>query len=332
MQVKGSIPEKVQVNHIWTENVIRKATGTAGRELVISHGQLIEIGGGFRLPDVFRAYGTTLRAVGTTNRTRIEDYESVINERTGALMLVHTSNYQVVGFTQQVELRELVELASDRDFPVIHDVGSGALLDFFATGEHQEPLVADSVRQGADLVLFSGDKLLGGPQVGIIVGKRHCIEQLAKHPMSRALRVDKLTLAALQATLAIYRRGLSDPTAYNEIPLLRMVRTPLEELEERAKKLASLIPDENTVWRFDAKASESYVGGGSLPGNIIDSWALTIKSVRDHVSVDELAKRLRTADPAVVGRIHQGNLLIDLRCVNPRDDEALATVLSECTR
>ena len=308
------------------------ATFAAGRELIVSHGQLIEIGGGFRLPDVFRAYGATLRAVGTTNRTRPQDYEAAINERTGAIMLVHTSNYQVVGFTQQADLRELVELARDRDFPVVHDIGSGALVNQFTTSDHPEPLASESVKQGADLVLFSGDKLLGGPQVGIIVGKRHCVEQLARHPMSRALRVDKLTLAALQATLSIYRRGLSDPAAYDEIPFLRMVRTPVEELEQRANDLVVKLSNRTGQWQLETMASDAYVGGGSLPGNKIESWALVIRPTNDQASVEVLAKRLRTAHPAVVGRLHQGRLLIDLRGIAPKDDEALAEVVGDFLR
>ena len=215
------------------------ATFAAGRELLISHGQLIEIGGGFRLPDVFRAYGATLRAVGTTNRTRIGDYEAAINERTGALMVIHTSNYQVVGFTEQPPLEQLVELTRDRDFPLVHDIGSGAIVDFLCTQDNDEPLVRQSIAQGAGLVLFSGDKLLGGPQAGIIVGKRHLVEQLAQHPMSRALRVDKLTLAALQATLSIYRRGETDPAAYDAIPFSADVSLPPRPVGATRKRAGS---------------------------------------------------------------------------------------------
>ena len=303
------------------------ATFASGRELVVSHGQLIEIGGGFRLPDVFRAYGAKLRAVGTTNRTRVEDYEGAINERTGALMVIHTSNYQVVGFTEQPKLSQLVDLARDRDFPVVHDIGSGALVDFLATQENSEPLVPASIAQGADLVLFSGDKLLGGPQSGIIVGKRHYVEQLAKHPMSRALRIDKLTLAALQATLAIYRRGESDPTAYEAIPFLQMIRTPNSQLEARARKLADQLTKKVKDWKIEPLPSEAYAGGGSLPGNKLESWAIALRPTCDLADVEILAQRLRTAHPAVVGRITRGQIVLDLRGVPKSDDNGLLDAL-----
>ena len=305
------------------------AAFAAGRELIVSHGELIEIGGGFRLPEVFRAYGAQLHAVGTTNRTRVSDYEQAINERTGAIMAIHTSNYRVVGFTQQPTIGELVELGRDRDFPIVHDLGSGALVDFHSSRENDEPLVRDSVEQGAGLVLFSGDKLLGGPQAGIIVGKRHLVEQLAKHPMSRALRVDKLTLAALQATLAIYRRGESDPSAYDAIPFLRMLRTSNEELEQRARKLADRLAGDAGNWKIEPVPSEAYAGGGSLPGNKLESWAVVFRPVSEEADVEQFARRLRINRPAVVGRIHGGELYFDLRGVSPEDDESLAVALAE---
>ncbi len=303
------------------------ATFAAGRELIVSHGQLIEIGGGFRLPEVFQAYGAKLRAVGTTNRTRVEDYEAAINEQTGALMVIHTSNYQVVGFTQQPDLRELVDLARDRDFPVIHDLGSGALVDFVATEER----VGHSIDQGTGLVLFSGDKLLGGPQAGIIVGKRHLVEQLAQHPMSRALRIDKLTLAALQATLAIYRRAESDPTVYDEIPFLKMLQTPNQELQVRAKRLADQLSGKLKSWTVEPRPSEAYAGGGALPGNQLESWAIVLKPTGAKANIELLAQRLRTNHPAVVGRIHRGELFLDLRSVSPSDDPSLLEALAEST-
>lgn len=303
------------------------ATFAAGRELVISHGQLIEIGGGFRLPDVFRAYGAKLRAVGTTNRTRLADYEAAINEHTGAVMVIHTSNYQVVGFTEQPPLEELVELTRDRDFPLVHDIGSGALVEFLCTAENDEPLVRQSVEKGAGLVLFSGDKLLGGPQAGIIVGKRHLIEQLAQHPMSRALRVDKLTLAALQATLSLYRRGETDSTVYDEIPFLQMYRTSLDVLERRARNVAQQLTDCTQEWQIQAVPSEAFAGGGSLPGNQLASWAVAMQPTVPRHSVEQLIHQLRTATPAVVGRIHLGQLLLDLRSVLPSDDDQLLETL-----
>lgn len=305
------------------------AAFACGREAIVSHGQLVEIGGGFRLPDVFRAYGARLRAVGTTNRTRVADYEAAINEQTGAIMVIHASNYQVVGFTEQPSLRELVDLTRDRDFPLVHDIGSGALVDFLATHENDEPLVRQSIAEGAGLVLFSGDKLLGGPQAGIIVGKRHLVEQLAQHPMSRALRVDKMTLAALQATLAIYRRGESDATAYDAIPLLQMVQTLTEKIASRAQQLANELSQRVTGWQFETEPCEAYAGGGSLPGSKLDSWAIVIRPVNETTNVAQLAQRLRLAEPAVMARIHQGALLLDLRSVLPSDDRLLAETIAK---
>ena len=308
------------------------AAFAAGRELIVSHGELIEIGGGFRLPDVFRAYGAKLRAVGTTNRTRVADYEAAINERTGAIMAIHTSNYQVVGFTEQPQLEELVALARDRDFPVVHDLGSGALVDLSTMCQNQEPLVRDSINKGVGLVLFSGDKLLGGPQAGIIVGRRHLVQQLATHPMSRALRIDKLSLAALQATLAIYRRGESDPAAYDAIPFLQMLQTPNGQLEQRARQLAEKLSQHATAWQVEPVLSEAYAGGGSLPGNKLESWAVAIQSKRSATEVQSLSQQLRTASPPVVGRIHRDRFYLDLRCVPPGDDERLMEAVSSCTR
>lgn len=304
------------------------AAFASGRELIVSHGQLIEIGGGFRLPDVFRAYGATLRAVGTTNRTRVEDYAAAINERTGAIMAIHTSNYQVVGFTQQPELEELVELTRDREFPFVHDIGSGAMVDFLRTSDGDEPLVQDSIAKGVGLVLFSGDKLLGGPQAGIIVGKRHLVDQLAQHPMSRALRVDKLTLAALQATLSIYRRAETDPSLYDQIPFLRMYRTPADELKRRASSLASQLSEAFQEIHTEAVTSEAFAGGGSLPGNAMDSWAVALVPTEGRLSIERLSEQLRIASPSIFGRVHDGRLLLDMRSVDPADDPNLLAALS----
>lgn len=312
------------------------ATGLAlaalakGREVIVSHGELIEIGGGFRLPEVFQAYGARLRAVGTTNRTRLADYASAVNSETGALMLIHTSNYRVVGFTERPDLKQLVELGKSRNIPVLHDIGSGALLDMATHSPESEPIARDSIEKGADLVLFSGDKLLGGPQCGILVGKRHFVEQLAQHPMSRAMRIDKLTLAALQATLAIYRRGESDPTAYDAIPILRMLRTPIKQIEARARTLAKRLSNEVENWKVEPVPSEAYAGGGSLPGNKLESWAIAIQAVSSGSAIGMLAQRLRTTHPAVLGRLHRDVLYLDLRGVQPSYDECLFVALAEC--
>jgi L-seryl-tRNA(Ser) seleniumtransferase len=306
------------------------ATLARGREVIVSHGELIEIGGGFRLPEVFQAYGARLRAVGTTNRTRLSDYAEAISGETGAMMVIHPSNFRVVGFTESPKLKDLAALGTSRDVPLIHDIGSGALVELAAGLPENEPIARHSIRQGADLVLFSGDKLLGGPQCGIVVGKQALIRRLASHPMSRALRVDKVSLAALQATLAIYRRAVSDPDQLQSIPFLRLLRTPIEELQQRAGNLAQRLSEAIPACQARAVESVSFAGGGSLPGSELSSWAIAL----GHPQIDpiELAKRLRLARPAIVGRIHEGQLLLDLRCLLPDEDESLyAGVVQTCS-
>jgi len=292
-----------------------------GREVIVSHSELIEIGGGFRLPQVFQAYGARLRAVGTTNRTRIEDFVAAMSGETGAVMVIHPSNYRVVGFTQSTALEDLVALGKSRNVPVIHDIGSGALVEIAGETWDSDPIARESIRKGADLVLFSGDKLLGGPQCGVIVGKHALVSRLTSHPMSRALRIDKLSLAALQATLAIYRRGISDPRELDAIPLLNLVQTPISELRDRAMKLAKRLTAIDSDWETTALESVSYVGGGSLPGSELPSWAIAIS----HSDIDPgvLAQELRIARPSVVGRVQEGSLLLDLRTVSPDEDERM---------
>ena len=305
---------------------------SGNREAIVSHGQLVEIGGGFRLPDVIRAYGATLRAVGTTNRTSLQDYESAINERTGAIMVVHTSNYRIVGFAEQPSLREIAHLGKNYNVPVIHDVGSGALIHLSTDIQQDEPVVRDSIAQGSDLVLFSGDKLLGGPQAGIIVGKRHIIEELVSHPISRALRIDKLRLAALQATLKIYRQGETDPAAYDTIPFLKLLQTKLADLEERARSLAARLTQKSKNWTVEAQTSVAYCGGGSMPGNTVESWAVCLEAKQPSGNVEKLAQRLRSAEPAIMGRVHRGKLYLDLRGVVSKDDETLFSVVVGLTQ
>jgi L-seryl-tRNA(Ser) seleniumtransferase len=279
-----------------------------GREAIISRGQLVEIGGGFRIPDVMRQSGVSLVEVGTTNRTYAADYAAAISERTALLLRVHTSNFSVVGFTHTAELSELVEVASQHGLPVVDDLGSGSLLDTSAYGLVKEPMVQESVAAGAGLVAFSGDKLLGGPQAGVIVGKEVLIARLKKHPLTRAVRPDKLTLAALGATLVHYLRG----EAEREVPVWRMLSATLEILEQRALVLAGAIGGRVVDTR-------SAAGGGSLPGQTQPSKAVALESDEP----DRLAARLRAADPPVIGRIDEGHLLLDLRTVLPEQDYAL---------
>lgn len=290
----------------------------AGREVIVSRGQLIEIGGSYRLPDVMTASGARLREVGTTNKTRVADYEQAIGEDTAALMNVHTSNYRVVGFTEAVTTAELVALARSHKLPVIDDIGSGALLDLAKYGIHGEPIAAASIKAGADAVLFSGDKLLGGPQCGIIVGRRAVIDKIAKHPMMRAMRVDKLTLAALAATLRLYR----DPeTLELNLPLLSLISTPLENLRLRAERLAPQLSECGAVAAAEPLDDVTYLGGGSVPTQQIKTCCVAMTPAKG--SVNEFAARLRNGCPSVFGRVYQDRFLFDLRTVFPHQDAAL---------
>jgi L-seryl-tRNA(Ser) seleniumtransferase len=272
-----------------------------GREVLVSRGELIEIGDGFRIPDVLERSGATLREVGTTNRTRAADYEVAIGDETAVILRVHQSNFRVVGFTEQPRLDELARVAHEHDLPLVDDLGSGALVDL-----GDEPVARTSLKEGADLVCFSGDKLLGGPQAGIVVGRRDLVEQLRRHPLQRALRADKLTIAALEATLAL---ALDAP---DEIPVLRMLREPAEQVRARAEKLAGNVSGEveNTVAR---------AGGGALPLTELPSFACAVKP--------SLAEPLRLGDPPVVGILRDGRLLLDCRTLTDAEaDEVAAAV------
>ncbi len=313
------------VNNNAGATMLALAAVSAGREVIVSRGQLIEIGGSFRLPDVMATSGATLCEVGTTNRTHLDDYRQAINENTSALLLVHPSNFVVQGFAKSVELRDLVALGREHRLPVIHDIGSGALLDMAEYGFRDEPLATESIRQGADLVLFSGDKLLGGPQCGIAIGRRRWIDKLAKHPMARALRVDKLTLAALAATLRLYRHT---DVARREIPLLALLATSETDLEARARRLAEQVNAScHGIVTVEAVADVSYLGGGSIPAQQMPTWCVAFGAADDNV--DRLAAALRIGTPSVVGRVQRGRLLLDLRSVFPRQDDALLLAIQK---
>ena len=285
------------------------------REVIVSRGQLIEIGGSYRLPEVMITSGAILREVGTTNKTRLDDYQRAIGESTAALLLVHPSNFVVAGFTESVSLADLVKLGHLKGLPVIHDIGSGALIDFAQFGFADEPMAATSVKQGADLVLFSGDKLLGGPQCGVIVGRRELVEKIARHPLTRALRVDMLTLAALAATLRLYR----DPEqAKHRIPLLQLLSAPLDNLRTRAERLAPQMAACQAIAAADAVDDVTYLGGGAVPTQKLATWCVALTPAE--MSVDRLASRLRTGQPSVVGRVREERLYLDLRTVFPRQD------------
>jgi L-seryl-tRNA(Ser) seleniumtransferase len=292
-----------------------------GREVVVSRGQLIEIGGSFRIPEIMAASGAVLREVGTTNITRLSDYERAVGPATAALMQVHSSNYRISGFTKSVPLRELAALAKKQNLLLIDDVGSGALLDFGRFGFTGEPVARESIAAGADVVLFSGDKLLGGPQAGIIAGRKDLIGKIEKDPLMRALRLDKMTLAALEATLRLY---LNEGRALREVPGLRMLGTPPEELRQRAEALAAQLSAAEGV---TARAVEdrAYVGGGSLPDQAMPTWVVEVEA--RGLSDAELARRLRTEEPAVVGRLRAGKVLLDVRTVFTQQEAALVAAV-----
>jgi L-seryl-tRNA(Ser) seleniumtransferase len=256
--------------------------------------------------------------VGTTNITRLADYERAIGPDTGALLRVHSSNYRVRGFAKSVPLPDLVALGRKHGLPVIDDVGSGALLDFARFGFEGEPVVSESVRTGADLVLFSGDKLLGGPQAGIIVGRKKLVQRVERDPLMRAFRLDKMVLAALEATLRLY---LDEERALRDIPVLRSLATPVSELQMRADKLAEQLKSIPGVASVRAREDAAAVGGGSLPDQTMPTWCLELEASAS--SDSELAERLRLGTPAVVARLRRGKVVLDLRTVFPRQDAEL---------
>lgn len=290
------------------------STLALGREVVISRGQLVEIGGGFRVPDVMRQSGCQLVEVGTTNRTRIRDYEAALTERTALLLSVHPSNFLITGFTESTSIGALAELAHKRGLLVMDDLGSGCLLESGRYGLAHEPMPQESVAAGADVVCFSGDKLLGGPQAGIIVGKMEVIERLAKYPLMRAVRIDKMTLAALEATLRHYERGQAE----THIPVWRMISARAEELAQRAERWVAQLKGQGIAVR--ALKGESTIGGGSLPGEILPTTLLALDADEMSMSLDELARRLRIRPLPIVTRISRDTLLLDPRTVLEEQD------------
>jgi len=285
------------------------------KEVIVSRGQAVEIGGGFRIPDVMRESGAKLVEVGTTNRTYVRDYLEAISPRTAALMRVHSSNFLVIGFTSEVPLAQLVDIAEKHLIVMMDDVGSGCLLDTAAYGLLPEPMVQKSVEAGAGLTFFSGDKLLGGPQAGIIVGKKEYIDKLRKHPLARALRIDKARLAALVATLVHYLKC----EAVEKVPVWRMIAAPPQEIEKRAAKWAKAFGGKAKVI-----SGETMVGGGSLPGGSLPTKLLAVTG-----NAPAIAKKLRLGEVPVVGRVEKGALLLDPRTVLPEEDEIVIKALRE---
>ncbi len=291
-----------------------------GGEVIVSRGELVEIGGSFRIPDIMVRSGAVLREVGTTNRTRIADYEKAITEHTRLLLRVHRSNFEIVGFTEQPTLEELVELGRRRGIAVMEDLGSGALVDLAPYGIHGEPSVFDSLRAGVSLVTYSGDKLLGGPQAGLITGEPALIARVCSHPLFRALRVDKLCYAALEATLLSYMRE-----EYDDLPLLRMMRIPAERLRERCQALAASA----SGLSVEVIAVRTMIGGGAAAGKSLPGFAVALSI--ENMNASELASRLRRQPVPVIARVEDGRVLLDLRTVDTCDDANLADSLSRIT-
>ena len=295
-----------------------------GGEVIVSRGELIEIGGKFRIPDVMTQSGATLVEVGTTNKTHVSDYEENITEETKALLKVHTSNYKIVGFTESVGIDELMPIAKEHGIPVIEDLGSGVLIDLSKYGLTYEPTVQESVAKGADVVCFSGDKLFGGPQAGIIVGKKKYIDMMKKNQLTRALRIDKFTAAALELVLQEY---LSEDQAVQHIPVLRMITEPLDEVARRARSLARTIRSTDIPAKVDVVSCESQIGGGSLPMERIPSMAVAIRP--KHESVAALEDQMRHLTVPMIPRTVNDTIMLDVRTVETEDFKLIAAELQE---
>jgi L-seryl-tRNA(Ser) seleniumtransferase len=306
----------VVVNNNAAATLLILAALGAGREIVISRGELVEIGGGFRVPDVMAQSGAILREVGTTNRTRVADYRAAIGVHTAMLLRVHPSNFRIEGFTERPDLASLVGLARESGIPLVEDLGSGNLLDTFPW----EPTVPASVSAGVDLVCFSGDKMLGGPQAGLIVGRQPLVHRLQQHPLMRALRVDKLTLAALEGTLVDYAAG----RAREMIPVAAMLALSAEDIEARAQQLATRL--HAAGWRVSLRSGSSAVGGGSAPGITLETVLLALE--RHGMTATSVHERLRALNPPIIARIEDDRVVLDLRTVLFEQDEPLADALA----
>ncbi len=308
------------VNNAAGALVLALGTVAAGREVVISRGELIEIGGSFRIPDILARSGARLREVGTTNRTHVADYESAIGPETGAILIVHRSNFAQSGFVATPDPRALATLAHERGMPCLHDVGSGLLLDLSPWGLAGEPRVSDAVADGADLVLFSGDKLLGGPQAGCLVGARDLVAACRRNPLARALRADKMTLAALEATLTLYD---DDDIARREVPVLRMLTESPDRIEARATRLMRMVP---AHFRAALVPGQSAVGGGAFPAAVLPT--LLVALTPGEIGAHSLALRLRLGEPAVIARVQDARVLLDVRTVAEPEIDMLGAALA----
>jgi L-seryl-tRNA(Ser) seleniumtransferase len=315
-----SMVSTIVVNNNAAAVLLALNTLAEGGEVIVSRGELVEIGGSFRIPDVMAKSGATLREVGTTNRTRIGDYEKGINERTRLLLRVHRSNFEITGFTEEPSIEELVALARRRGIPLMDDLGSGALVDLEKFGIQGEATVLDSLRGGVDVVTYSGDKLLGGPQAGLLSGRSELIARMRANSLFRALRVDKMTYAALEATLLAYVKR-----EYREIPALKMMSLSKEEIWARAESIASRVQSGKV--KIEIIDGESVIGGGAAPSSVLPTRLLAVTC--SDVSADELSERLRASDPPVIARVEEGRVLLDLRTVFPEQDPLIVDALEQ---
>jgi L-seryl-tRNA(Ser) seleniumtransferase len=320
---RGSILSTIVVNNNAAAVLLALNSLAEGGEVVVSRGELVEIGGSFRIPDVMSKSQAALREVGTTNRTRIADYEQAINERTRLLLRVHRSNFAITGFTEQPAVDELVELARRRNVPLVEDLGSGALFDLREIGIANEASVFDSLRSGVDVVTFSGDKLLGGPQAGLITGRADLVARIRANSLFRALRVDKLSYAALETTLLAYVKR-----DHGAVPVLRMMHLSKDEISARAEALVSSMDTAAASAKLALELidGESVIGGGAAPTAVLPTRLIALAH-REH-SADELCDRLRKSDPPVIARVEDGRVLLDLRTVFPEQDTAVAEILN----
>lgn len=323
-QVTGAEAAMVVNNNAAAVLLILSALGKGG-EVITSRGELVEIGGSFRIPEIMVQCGCTLREVGATNKTHLRDYENAIGPETKALLKVHTSNFKIMGFSQSVPLDELVALGREKGLPVIEDLGSGSLVDLEQFGIHDEPTVQQSVKAGVDIISFSGDKLLGGPQAGIILGKAEYIRQLKRHPLARAMRVDKMTIAALRETLYAYT---DEELACREIPVLAMLGAKSHQLREKAGVLCAMLQEQGVG--AQVIPTQDQVGGGSVPTQLLDAWAVAIAPGR--LTVDQLEEKLRLRPLPIIGRITHEQYILDVRTLMERDFPYIAQTAGEVVK
>lgn len=315
--------DAMMVNNNASATMLVLSTMGAGKECVVSRGELVEIGGAFRIPDIMEQSGATLKEVGTTNKTKISDYEKAYDEeRTGAFMKVHKSNYDVVGFTEEATLEELVELGREKNVPVIYDMGNGLMVDMSAYGL-SEPNVPASLATGIDVILFSGDKLLGGPQAGIIAGKAEWIKKMKKHPLARAIRVDKMTFAAMEETLKKYR---DEKVALRDIPVLSMISASPEEMKAKAERLLKVIEEKTEAYSLEVAAVEDQIGGGSAPMVRLPGYAVSVTS--DSCTTKAIERLLRKSSIPVIARINDDRLLLCVRTIMEDEFDAVAEALT----